>query len=801
MQKSWSRRNLTQHQARLSATEWLFEGREEQLPPRGDWHGWMIIGGRGSGKTRAGAEWVSAMVRGLPGFALGETGHIALIGETLADVRDVMVEGPSGILAVSKRSRPRFEVSRRRVLWDNGAVAMLFSSEDPESLRGPQFDAAWADEVGCPATDKGSNQPNVFGDPKSSENALPYFSAGTRDDLQQRRYIEAIHAAFDPSHPDFYGARNPVSTLYQGPMVSPDRIYLWAYDARPFPVFPLRSDVWSDGDNWRLGHWLNGRLGGASIDNIISAVARDYGIEMLEVEQFHGWLSGYLVGAPVSLREALEPLLTIFGGDVSETKDGIRIISSDVFVGPIVTPNVLARSETGPDLTTVRSADLAVPDEALLSYVDPLRDYLSATARVFKPSGNLTRQQRLSAPIAVDEETAGFLLQRWFDKAQKDSDAVQFSMPSQNLDLATGVIIDLKNFGRNRYRIERIEDGEMRRIEARRVEPATTYASNRIIELPRTINNITSVGRPFALAFDNPVLIGAPGSEVPRVSVAAFSKPWRRQAIVRQGQSIAAGLVETPATMGQLMTVLPSAPSSRWLPWQSMDIVLTSGALETAFKTDVLSGQNRAALLAVDGAIEIVQFCEAVEIAPNLWRLSQLLRGLENTDIRARQDWQAGAQFVLLDKAVQSVETELDFTAEFNSKVGPASKPITDTAFIELNGATAFAALLPPRPAHLRADKKSNDFYFSWVRRGRYDADSWEREDIPLGEQTEQYRIDIQTISGVSKRVESTSNSSWVYSAALFQSDFSMSEPFKVQVWQVGRLAGYAMKAEIVIEI
>ncbi len=127
--------------------EWLIEARDAQLPPSGDWRVWLILGGRGSGKTRAGAEWVSGMALGLAPFATRACGHIALIGETFADAREVMVDGPSGILSVSRANRPRYETTRRRLLWDNGAVASLYSSEDPDGLRGPQFDAAWCDEL------------------------------------------------------------------------------------------------------------------------------------------------------------------------------------------------------------------------------------------------------------------------------------------------------------------------------------------------------------------------------------------------------------------------------------------------------------------------------------------------------------------------------------------------------------------------------------------------------------------------------------------------------------------------------
>lgn len=107
------------------------------------------MGGRGAGKTRLGAEWVNGLVRGFLPYTHRRYMRIALVGETLGDVREVMVDGPSGIVSVSRSFRPRYEPTRRRLLWDNGAVAQAFSSEDPESLRGPQFEAAWCDSSGC----------------------------------------------------------------------------------------------------------------------------------------------------------------------------------------------------------------------------------------------------------------------------------------------------------------------------------------------------------------------------------------------------------------------------------------------------------------------------------------------------------------------------------------------------------------------------------------------------------------------------------------------------------------------------
>jgi phage terminase large subunit-like protein len=127
---------------------WDFFAHGHQSPPTGDWTTWLVLGGRGAGKTRVGAEWVRAIACGNPSRGIAGLTPIALIGETEHDAREVMVEGVAGLLAVHQRGeRPTWIPSRRRLEWPSGAVAQVFSAEDPESLRGPQFAAAWCDEL------------------------------------------------------------------------------------------------------------------------------------------------------------------------------------------------------------------------------------------------------------------------------------------------------------------------------------------------------------------------------------------------------------------------------------------------------------------------------------------------------------------------------------------------------------------------------------------------------------------------------------------------------------------------------
>ena len=146
--------SLSQTALERLADDFELFARSDQLPSASGatgkpWTTWLILGGRGTGKTRAGAEWIKGVALGRPPFADVPQGPIALVGETLADVREVMVEGVSGLRAIHRpQDRPEWQASRRGLVWPNGVIAQGFSAEDPESLRGPQFAAAWSDEIG-----------------------------------------------------------------------------------------------------------------------------------------------------------------------------------------------------------------------------------------------------------------------------------------------------------------------------------------------------------------------------------------------------------------------------------------------------------------------------------------------------------------------------------------------------------------------------------------------------------------------------------------------------------------------------
>jgi hypothetical protein len=162
--------------------------------------------------------------------------------------------------------------------WSNAHVERVAGVEQGAPTGWvPGSKPIWLLELGCPAVDRAGNGPNVFPDPKSSENALPPFSRGMRDDVAPARLLAATIDHFDAATAGFQAAWNPAATLYSGRMLDRSRIYLWAWDARPFPAFPAHAERWADADNYATGHWLNGRVESAPMDELLAAILVDHG--------------------------------------------------------------------------------------------------------------------------------------------------------------------------------------------------------------------------------------------------------------------------------------------------------------------------------------------------------------------------------------------------------------------------------------------------------------------------------------------------------------------------------------------
>jgi len=768
--------------------EWVFQGRANQQPPHRDWRTWLILGGRGSGKTRAGAEWINSIVQGFPPFRPRPSLSIALVGETLADVREVMVDGPSGIMAVSRAERPRFEVTRRRLVWANGATAAMFSSEDTDSLRGPQFDAAWGDELGCPAVDKGPNQPNVFPDAKSSEGAFPYFSDHGRSDLAQNRFLRA--------HLDHWRSHG-------GAMLNTGCVYVWAWDTRPFPEFPLNRKLWSDGDNWTSGHWLNGRLSGVALDELIGAVLADFGVAGVDASAADGFVSGLIVEEPAHARSVLEPLLEVFG--VNAFEDGATLVFQSAARVPAQTALIdefVEPDDRGPVQRKLHEI-MEQPARVEIAYRDPMLDYQVAMASAGKADGKGTENLAIAAMLEAGQVKG--LAEDWLQAHRAARRTISFELPWKHAALKVGSRIRLDgSMPVKDYLVTSIEDGATRRVEAKGLPRHVLHADRAGLPASAATATVAVFGRPRFHLCDLPMW---PGAENPldQLRVAAFARPWAGASVHASPEDTgfeARAALPDRAVMGRLAETLPGGVSGRLLGNAGLVVDLDFGELRSTTLPQLFNGANSALLASPDGQWEILQFLHAEEVAADRWRLSGLLRGQCGTEREALQPREKGTPFILLDGAVMPAGLKARETGlALHWRIGAAGQDFSERYFSMVTMTGGIRALEPLEPVHLsgRADEQGN-LHIAWIRRGRIDADSWLAAEIPLGEEREAYRIEIRS-SGKLIRSAEVARPEWLYPAALRLADFgSLASAVDFSVAMISSAAGAGRFARTVFD-
>ena len=269
----------------------------------------------------------------------------------------------------------------------------------------PEMKPVMFTETGCPAIDKGANQPNVFNDGKSSNSAYPYFSSRNRDDLIQRRFLQAHFEYWNPASSGFANVNNPVSTVYGGRMLSLSDITPWTWDTRPFPWFPLETSIWGDGPSWYAGHWLTGRLGGCPVDDLIRQILADYGYTGV-VSQVDGYIDGYVMPVAGSARAALESVLGLFRVKVFE--EGENIFFRETAYADRMQIIDLDHVQEGQEAreTRTRASELELPGEVIVSHYSVFGNYEQSASKSRRLEGGSERQIAIQLPAVMSSEIA-----------------------------------------------------------------------------------------------------------------------------------------------------------------------------------------------------------------------------------------------------------------------------------------------------------------------------------------------------------------------------------------------------------
>jgi hypothetical protein len=659
----------------------------------------------------------------------------------------------------------------------------------------PQSKPFWFTELGCPAVDKGANQPNVFIDPKSSESFLPYYSRGTRDDFMQRRYLQAFHEGLDPGDPNYIADANPVSSVYGGRMVDLDHMHVYCWDARPYPAFPTNTDVWGDGPNWHLGHWITGRLANAPLGAAVAAILDDYGFSAYDTGALAGMLGGFLIDRVLSAREALQPLQLAFFVDTRES-EGLVVFThrgqSDIAAE--LAPDDLVESRPGAALVTLtRAQETDLPSAAKLTFISAAGSYDAAVEEARRLAGHSGRIAVADLPLVLDAEQAAEMAEVWLFEAWAARERGAFSLPPSWLALEPGDIVSYAADGRSRLlRITEIGEHGAREIEARGIDPEV-YTGSPPAPRPPPIAPPVLVGQPFVLFLDLPLLTG---SEPPHAGyVSALQSPWPGAiAFYRSPETssfLLKALAVAPAVTGVTLDDLPAGPISRLDRAGAFRVQLDGGMLASATGLAVLAGANIAAIENADGEWEVLQFQSAVLTAPSTYRLSLLLRGQAGTEGAMRAPVATGARFVLLDGALARVDMGPDEVGlDYTWRCGPASRNIGDASYLETTHAFRGLGLRPLSPMHIRGVRSGGDLAVSWVRRTRIGGDTWDSVDVPLAEEVERYEVDILDGPDVVRTLSSTTPS-LTYTAAEQTADFGAPQSsLDLRVYQTSQVFG-----------
>ncbi len=540
-------------------------------------------------------------------------------------------------------------------------------------------------EIGIAAVDKGGNAPNVFYDPKSSESALPPYSSGARDEVFQRRALAAVLPYWEDE-----------------PLV--EAAYVWAWDGRPFPAWPLKETVWSDGGNWSRGHWLNGRSGLAPLADVVADICARGGVEDVDVSGLDGVVEGYGLDGVHSVRAALDPLKLAYGFDCVERDGALVFRMADE--GAVL--DLAADALVAGGARRTRGLLDKAPARVRLTHVDLEADYQPGLAEARLAGGDPRLVQDVNLPLALGASraaaVAGALLEA---AAHGESLACELPLSALALEPGDGVRFRSGPVWRIRDLVDR---GGVRTLTCR--EELTAMSRVRAGQAGSAPPEAPVFGGVDLVIMDAPHLPEYDGGTGPLL--AAWADPWPGDVAVQAGLAEDAlgevARLDQPAVIGRLTEGCDPGPVGRWDKASALNVFCPGGEFASLPDGQVLSGGN-AALLETDAGWECVQFQMAELVAPDIWRLSGLLRGQRGSLPGAAQ---IGARLVMLDTALVRASLGGETLG-----VEMLWKAVTDDA------ATALIfedqAGLPWPVAHLR---RMGDV-LSWTRRGAGVPQSW----------------------------------------------------------------------------
>ncbi len=561
----------------------------------------------------------------------------------------------------------------------------------------PQSKPIYFTEYGAAAIDKSTNQPNKFLDRLSSESQLPYFSNGSQDDFIQHQYICALNQYWQEDSSN---------------IVDVNKCYAWAWDARPWPEFPSRSDLWSDAPNFQYGHWLNGRVFLPTLANVVAEICAEVGIENVEVSALRGQVTSLVFLGDESVREKLETLMRAYLFDASVCNGVLCFKHIDDFETHQLDDSVLVEGLKGIQ-TTVESATNRF-GSIEINYVDSEKDYLPETAVVSYPLHGSRDRASINMPLGLSEKFAKKLSVYYLTQSRKGEERITFHCWLDEDVLSVGDCVTFENIkGSKLYKIDKISRGAYLEVEAFLFEPEIAR------ELGGTVKKTDNVP-------DVATEIWAEFLDIPYGNEAGFyvslsAQNWGGEVkIFEEDEEIQNELLTRaiPSTAGSTSNKLTMGSQFVRQPTY-LDIELTNGNLQLGGK---FATHPIIAISHENHPWELIGFESVESLGNQNYRIEGLYRGLHGTESHIRT-WPEKSKVVVLDSQITFipnrdllVKNDHNFLVVPNADMSLAGHYVKNTP-IRFNQ--------PYAPCMLKIDREDTETILTFVPRSTLDRDYW----------------------------------------------------------------------------
>lgn len=647
----------------------------------------------------------------------------------------------------------------------------------------------WFTEYGFPSVDGATNQPNVFYDPSSSESFFPRFSQGRIDNLSQRLGLLATELQWQNS------------TMVE-------EKFIWTWDARPYPYWPDLRSVWADGELWKTGHWVNGKLGVSGLAAIVKDLCLRSGLSEshIDVSRLEGTVDGYLLLKQKSIREALESLMGAYFFDCVESDGQLSFVprggeSQLDLPQDNLLPNDIQDKRSLVSVARMQEVDL--PQQVSVIYLNQASNFQTGHQIAQRAEVESKERATLNFPIIMGQGQAQQIAEISLHTAWTGRTQFEFELPPSAMALEPCDIVTLQmdNNVNHTVRITQMMLGEGYYLRVRGVlEDLTTYDTYHQADeadepvLPNAIAD-TSLK-----LLDIPLLPGDAVTQNPlRVAMNSNSESWRGAVLYRSPDDEqtwnAALSVQEGAVCGALVEIPESDIDYAFQDNRSEIIVniLGDGTLASTTQTALLNGANAALV-----GDEILQFATAELMGENQYKLSGLLRGRLGTEC-AMDSHEPGERFVLLNENTPQDANSaslIGLARHYRAvSIGQTLGQVSSTTFTHTG-----IGVKPYAPVHIRGTRDgSGNLEMSWIRRSRTEINWRDLVDVPLNEDSEAYEIDVMDGANVVRTLTSSVPSA-TYTAIQQVADFGATQPsIMFRIYQLSAAIGRGFKSEITL--